>query len=408
MKICLFTENYSKGGLDTYLVNLINAWPDANDEFTLICNGSHPGIETIKEKIMRSMNIEIYNRLFTRKIANESLIYNKVLDKLIKSGFIISLKILQYPFLLPWYIISLTMLFQNSTHERLMVINGGYPASLLCRVAVIAWKLAGKQPLATLNFHSMAGKPKWYYRIIEDTIDKYVESASRNIIGVSKACIDTIRQRKNFASSRKITYILNGIEDPHNESKNATCQVLNTLKPKKYCLMLSTYDEYKGYSFLMEAYKNVINEFPEIQLKIYGHGTLSQKKKILEYVKNLGLEGNVSLNEFTLHTAPLYSNASILVVPSQAHEAFGLTIIEAMAYGIPIVATDIGGIPEVLSHSCAGYTCPRNEPITFANLMIKILRDEQLAATLGRNGRKTFEMRFSANVMTRKYRELLI
>ena len=60
MKICFFTENYYKGGLDTFLVNLINAWPGKKDELTLVCNGTHPGLDTISEKINRDFTIKKY------------------------------------------------------------------------------------------------------------------------------------------------------------------------------------------------------------------------------------------------------------------------------------------------------------------------------------------------------------
>ena len=47
MKLCLFMENHYKGGLDTFLINLTNSWPDEQDVLTLMCNSSHPGLATI-------------------------------------------------------------------------------------------------------------------------------------------------------------------------------------------------------------------------------------------------------------------------------------------------------------------------------------------------------------------------
>jgi hypothetical protein len=69
MKICFFTENYYKVGLGASLINLINAWPDINDELTLVCNGSHPGLENITDKTNRPLVIKRYYRLFTSPIA---------------------------------------------------------------------------------------------------------------------------------------------------------------------------------------------------------------------------------------------------------------------------------------------------------------------------------------------------
>jgi hypothetical protein len=58
VKICFYTENYYKGGLDTYLINLFNAWPNLKDELILVCNDSHPGLDTIEEKTLRPIKVE--------------------------------------------------------------------------------------------------------------------------------------------------------------------------------------------------------------------------------------------------------------------------------------------------------------------------------------------------------------
>ena len=57
MKITLFTENYYRGGVDTFIITLLNNWPEAADEFTLVCNEDHPGLKDIREKLRRSCRI---------------------------------------------------------------------------------------------------------------------------------------------------------------------------------------------------------------------------------------------------------------------------------------------------------------------------------------------------------------
>ena len=116
---------------------------------------------------------------------------------------------------------------------------------------------------------------------------------------------------------------------------------------------------------------------------------------------------NVTLNDFTPETSALIGGASVLVVPSQSHESFGLTIVEAMAFGVPVVTTDVGGMPEVLGDSNAGYVCSKDDPLEFAAAIKKILRTPTLATELGRNGRKTFKQRFTASAMAQQYESLL-
>ena len=174
MKICLFTENYYKGGLDTFLISLINAWPDVSDKFTLVCNGTHPGLETIAEKTNRPLEINRYYRFFTSAIAqgHSTLSWGRSFPMRTFFGF--AYRFLQYPILFPWYIFTLMLFFRRSDYDRLMVVNGGYPASLLCRSAIIAWWFAGKKSLAILNIHSIATIPTRYTKFFEDLIDKWV------------------------------------------------------------------------------------------------------------------------------------------------------------------------------------------------------------------------------------------
>ena len=171
MKICFYTENYYKGGLDTFLINLFNAWPDKKDELTLVCNGSHAGLATIMEKTLRSIKIEKYHRIFTCAIAQGQSTLKWSQSFPVRAFFVLAFRFLQYPILFPWYVFTLTVFFLQSDYDRLMVVNGGYPASLLARSAVIAWWLAGKRPLSVMNFHNSTTCPPWYYSFIENIID---------------------------------------------------------------------------------------------------------------------------------------------------------------------------------------------------------------------------------------------
>ena len=407
MNICFFTENYRKGGVDTFLINLFNAWPDTEDKITLICNDTHAGLETILGRTVYPIKIKTYQSIFTSRIARGQISNGSNFYYFLYLIFRLTFHLLQYPILFPWYVYTLKTFFRASKFDRLMVVNGGYPASLLCRCAAIAWRLAGKKHLATFNFHSSATRSPWYFRIFEDYLDRCVVRATNEIVGVSESSLNSLLSRKYLADSKALHYIYNGIEDPLLKLRQKKFEIYKPINAKKYCLMLATYEPYKGHTFLFEAFKKVLAEFPEMKLQIFGFGTYNEKNKVIEALKKYKLGQNVVLNDFASETAPLFANASLLVVPSQAYESFGLTIIEAMAFGIPVVTTDVGGIPEVLRGSHAGYVCSKDDPAAFADAIKTILRDPFLAKELGQNGRRTFEDRFTASNMAKKYNLLL-
>ena len=401
MKICFFTENYRKGGVDTFLINLFNAWPKTEDELTLVCNAAHAGLATIIEKTTYPVNIVKYKRIFTSRLAHGQI--TSILAFPIQIFFALLFRVLQYPIVFPWYILTLTLFFRQTNFERLMVVNGGYPASLLCRSAAIAWKFSGKSSLAIFNFHSSANQAPWYFRKLEDFIDKMVVNSVDKIVGVSQATLNSLKVRKYFRECDKLFYIFNGIEDPLSRLSLMESGLKTKGHNSQYCLMLATYEVYKGHSFLFKSFKRVVKEFPSIRLHIYGFGTAKERNRVANEVKRYGLDDFVVLNGFTTQTAQLYLNAQLLTVPSQAYEAFGLTIIEAMAYGLPAVVTDVGGMPELLANSHAGYVCSKDDSEEFANRIIYILRNPAIAKELGRNGRRIFEERFTALKMAQEY-----
>lgn len=407
MKICFFTENYYKGGLDTFIINLINTWPNVSDRLTLVCNGSHPGLETIAKNAVHPIEIKTYSRVFTSKIAHGQGSTRITKSFPVRAFFALAYRFLQYPILFPWYLLTLSLFFRRSVFDRLMVVNGGYPASLLCRCATIAWRLSGKRPLATFNFHNSTIKPPWYIGIPEYLIDLTVIWSAAQIVSVSKNCLSTLSCRRAFQGCTKLRYIYNGIEDPRLMLKDGNDGLGSESANDQYCLMLATYEPRKGHAYLLQAFESVVKDCPDARLQIYGYGNFREKQRVADEVKRLALENNVSLNGFTPKTASLIANARLLVVPSQAYESFGLTIIEAMAFGIPVVTTNVGGMPEVLADSNAGYVCSKDDPIAFADAIKRILGDPVLASELGRNGRQIFEQRFTASNMSRQY-ELII
>ena len=166
MKICVFTENDYRGGVDTFLINLFNSWPNSNDKLTLVCNQTYPGLEAISEKTVRPIEKTCYNRFFTSKFVKGKK-KSSFVQSFFHIFFILLYQLLQYPLLFPWYTISLTIFFRHSNFDRLMVVNGGYPASLLCRCAVIGWKMSGKKTGAILSFNNYPPKLPWYFRLPE-------------------------------------------------------------------------------------------------------------------------------------------------------------------------------------------------------------------------------------------------
>ena len=171
--------------------------------------------------------------------------------------------------------------------------------------------------------------------------------------------------------------------------------------------MLATYTSYKGHEYLFQAFKDVLKEHPDYILKIYGYGTRLEINQVRNILRESGISKNVRLNPFTKDITSLIRRATVLLVPSQSFEAFGLTVIEAMCLGTPIVATDIGGIPEVIGNSGAGIICPHNNPKIFAEAISYLIKNPKICKAMANKGRISYLKKFNSAIMSYSYWKIL-
>ena len=374
------------------------------DLIFLVCNESHPGLTTIKKRLHRSAYFNLYFRFFTSKFSKGIGSHHFYIRYLSKVICVLLYRVLQYPILFPWYLVTLYAHFKKNKYDRLIVVNGGYPASLLCRSAIISWAFYKPKFKGIFNFHNSLGRFNWWNFIFEPVVDYLVLISSNYIVGVSSNSANSIRKKWIFLKTRKIKWIYNGIEDPISHLQNPKLSI--GIK-SSYILMLATYEKRKGHIFLIEAFKLLVLDYPNLELFIYGHGSIEEKEVIESCVVKNRLEHKVFCNDFIDDPSQLIASAELLVVPSQEYESFGLTIIEAMSLFTPIVATNIGGIPEVLKDSGAGLLVDPHNIDDLARQMKKILDSKKFAVELGECGRRTYLNKFSAKQMSSQYYDLL-
>jgi glycosyltransferase involved in cell wall biosynthesis len=103
----------------------------------------------------------------------------------------------------------------------------------------------------------------------------------------------------------------------------------------------------------------------------------------------------------------VFAAASVCCLMSQWEEAFGIVIVEAMASGKPVVATRVGGIPELVEDGRTGFLVARDDVPAMADRVIRLLQDDALRARLGREGRRVAEQKFDLDHTVSRYLERL-
>lgn len=159
----------------------------------------------------------------------------------------------------------------------------------------------------------------------------------------------------------------------------------------------------KGIGYLVEAFRQVVDCFSNAQLQIVGDG--DERARLQAQIVDLDLEGNVSLLGNRTDIRSLMNGFDIFVLPS-LWEPFGLVIAEAMACGKPVIATAVGGIPEIVTDGVTGLLVPPSTAEPLSSALIAVIRDTDLRRRLGRAGRQRFLENFDATIMARRYEEV--
>jgi L-malate glycosyltransferase len=401
MKITFFTENSYAGGLDAVIISLVNNWPHNEDQLTIICNQSHPGLEQVKKRTNGNCRILAHDIPMQWEILSR-------LNRLPLGNFVWKLFsiVLRYPFFL-FYMKKIEKILRLENPDRLMVVNGGYPAGDSCRAAAAIWPAtAPNKPLCIFNFHNMVVPPRWWERWTENFIDKRVANGTKLFVSVSKACAKSMENRPAIFETRKITHILNGISDFAPVDEQEVLAIRSNLfipESAPVCLMMGTYEQRKGHEFLFNAFKLILEKVSNAHLIICGFGYDEDIDRVRRLIENMGLEKQIHMLDFRNDGVALIEAADVLLVSSQAFESFGLTIVEAMAQATPVVATDVGGIPEVIGDNLGGFCVRFDDAVEYAKRVITLLEDKELNKLTGRHGRQRFLDNFTAKRMAEEY-----
>lgn len=401
VKIAFFTENGYAGGLDTFVTNLINNWPDASDELVLICNRSHPGLEMVAENLRRPCRVVGHaiplQWVFMQKLLWLPGVIRKPLSATSKYLFFLA------------YMPLVARLLKTEAPDRLMIVNGGYPGGDTNRAAAIVWgAFFGKEP-SIHNFHNLAFAPRWWERPIENLIDRLVERYSKSILSTSHASAETIRLRPAIAASTKIGFIHNGTEDPPqpDPDRKRIKQILEIPESSPVISMLGTYEPRKGHRFLLEAFKKIRQRVPAAHLVITGYGSEEEIKFVADAANELGLGASVHLEGFWIDRHELMEETTVVVVSSQGFESFGLTLVEAMSHKVPVVSTRVGGTPEVMNDDEGGFSVERTDLEGFAEKICLLLEDSALRRAKGEGGYRRFRDHFTIKRMAAAYAEAI-
>jgi glycosyltransferase involved in cell wall biosynthesis len=274
--------------------------------------------------------------------------------------------------------------------------NQTFGRSLL-GVMADGWPLLGTchHPITVDRALDLAHAPTWRRRVVLRrwygfvAMQKRVARRIPRILTVSSSSKRDIVEQYGI-SPAQLEVVPVGVDDTHFRPRQEVARV-----PGRIMTTASADVPFKGLLPLVEAVAKLRTERPEAHLVVVGR--LRAESPVAAAIARLGLSEAVTFESGVSddRMVELFAEATVAVVPS-LYEGFSLPAVEAMACGVPLVATTGGALPEVVGESgTTGMLVPPGDPSALAAAIGKIMGDPELAGRLAANGRRRVMERFT-------------
>jgi L-malate glycosyltransferase len=261
-----------------------------------------------------------------------------------------------------------------------------------------------RTPLVYSTIHNVAG----YHAIHESILNKL----TIRYVAIS----ETVRQyavSDLSIPSGKIEVIYNAVDaqrfSPIALDKNAKLQELGVPIGRKIVTTVGTCQERKGHHYLIDAAEQVVKNSPDTHFLIVGDTSADYDftGRIKDMVNDRKLQDRISLTGKRTDISEILSVSDIFVLPS-LWEGLPIALLEAMASGVPVIATNVGSNSEVVVNGVNGFIVPQKDSPLLAQRIEDLLADPLKASNIGMRGQETVKKSFSIDRMVQEYEQLYL
>ena len=256
----------------------------------------------------------------------------------------------------------------------------------ICRLFIDFKIVSTIHNVSTVNNNSLRGRYESYFH----------NKMSDKVFAVSKAALNCAKQFRNLHNSKSVV-LYNAVQELD------VCRGDSRKTGNTVFITACRFNAIKGLENLIDIFNVFNNNHTKWMLLLVGTGELFDQIKAR--VSFYSLEDKIFFLGFQENLAPLYEKADFYINSSK-NEALSLSIIEAMSSGLPILASNVGGIPEVVQHHKNGFLIDfsnDSEPIKYLKMAYNI--EPKLYREFSKNSRKIFKEKFSVHSFTIKMKE---
>ncbi len=230
-------------------------------------------------------------------------------------------------------------------------------------------------------------------------------AGAQRITTCSDAIADVVR-RVEGVRQEQLCVIYNGVTMPGSASEGPTLREELGIGAGETLLgYVGNYRPEKGHLNLLPAFRKVLDTRPGARLVCCGGGAPRMKPAVEARAKELDLADSSFLLDLQMNVGRVYRDLDLYVHPSDC-EGFSNSLLEAMAHGLPIVATRVGGTVEAIRHGEQGLLVPARDPEALAAAIETLLADREMGARLGHAAQELVRERFQFHHMLNGYTRL--
>ncbi len=232
-------------------------------------------------------------------------------------------------------------------------------------------------------------------------LERFLHRRMDAILGNSRAVFDQLVDVEGCARG-KVSVIYNGIDIGSIDRARATGADGSSAPPGVVLIIVANLIPYKGHSDLIDALAAVQGQMPEQWTLLCVGRDDGIRSKLEAQVQSLGLTGHIRFLGERTDVESLLKGANIGILCSH-QEGFANAILECMAAGLPMVATDVGGNAESVVHAETGLIVPPRNPAALGQAMLSLVSDPAARQRMGQAARKRAEERFSIEQCVEQY-----
>jgi glycosyltransferase involved in cell wall biosynthesis len=219
------------------------------------------------------------------------------------------------------------------------------------------------------------------------------------IVAVSRAAAGSIINLGIPAERVRVIY--NGIGDARNGSLPKNAEAVPIIG------IVGQIGPWKGHEDLLNAFQEILSANPSVHLHIFGNGSVDYVAFLQQRCSELGLSDNVVWRGFVESRAEIYNEIDILAVPSQSEDPLPTSAIEAAFFGIPVIASRRGGLPEIVDHGITGLIFEPGDTAGLAANVNSLLTDASLRYRMAQEARARAKTLFSRDRFVQDFIDLL-